>query len=40
LAQAFAARERRKLAMANMAPFSLSFGMEEYAHAMQVYHIN
>lgn len=35
--QALAARQRRKLAVANMAPFSLSFGMEEYAHALQVF---
>jgi hypothetical protein len=34
--QALAARQRRKLAMENMTPFVLSFGMEEYALAVQV----
>ena len=36
LVQALAARQRRKLATQNMAPFVLSFGMEEYALALQV----
>jgi hypothetical protein len=36
LVQALAARQRRKLATENMTPFVLSFGMEEYALALQV----
>jgi hypothetical protein len=34
--QALAARQRRKLATANMGSFSLSFSVEEYAFAVQV----
>ena len=34
--QALAAKQRRKLATANLGALSLSFGMEEYAFALQV----